>query len=299
MTKGQKIALAVILSAPVIIGGILIALTSDSTVSGFSAISSKKIGQVEINDEIYSSDEYIRQLRELREDNSIAGVLLRIDSPGGAVAPSQEIYEEVMRFREDKKPLVVSVGNMAASGGYYIASPAGRIFASPGSVTGSIGVIMSFTHYYKLLSKIGVDIEVMKAGELKDVGNPNRAMTPREKIYMQSMLDDIHMQFIEDVSRARKIAIDSLIPIADGRIFTGRQAISARLIDTLGSYEDALSYIKDITGVSRKSAVVEKKKPEGFLKRLLYEEVFDKIPFLKRAASPAGSYFLYDIPSIN
>jgi protease-4 len=210
------------------------------------------------------------------------------------VAPSQEIFEEVMKFRDINKPLVVSMGNLAASGGYYIASPAYKIFANPGSVTGSIGVIMSFTHYYKLLSKIGVDIEVLKAGELKDVGNPNRAMTLKEKAYMQSMLDDIHMQFIEDVSRARDIDVDSLIPIADGRVFTGRQAVDAGLIDTLGSYEDAVEYIKTFLHVPQKSTLVEKKRPEGFIKRLLTEELFDRIPFLKKASSPPGSYFLYD-----
>jgi len=137
---------------------------------------------------------------------------------------------------------------------------------------------------------------VLKAGELKDVGNPNRAMTPKEKRYMQSMLDDVHMQFIEDVARARTIDIDSLIPIADGRIFTGRQAIDAGLVDTLGGYEDAVAYIKELLGVPQKSELVEKKRPESFLKRLLTEELFDKIPFLKRASSPAGSYFLYDTP---
>lgn len=294
MTKGQKIAVAVILSAPIVIGALLTAMT-DATSSKFSPLSSKKIGLVEISDVIYSSDEYVRELRALREDESIAGVILRVDSPGGAVAPSQEIYEEVMKFRDINKPLVVSMGNLAASGGYYISSPAYKIFANPGSVTGSIGVIMSFTHYYKLLSKIGVDIEVLKAGELKDVGNPNRAMTPKEKAYMQTMLDDIHMQFIEDVSRARNIDADSLIPIADGRVFTGRQAIDAGLIDTLGSYEDAVEYIKDFLHIPQKSTLVEKKKPEGLLKRLLTEELFDRIPFLKRASSPAGSYFLYDM----
>ena len=110
------------------------------------------------------------QLRDLREDDAVSGVLLRIDSPGGAVAPSQEIFEEVMKFREINKPLVVRWVDLAASGGYYIASPAFKIFANPGTITGSIGAIMSFPHYYKLLSKIGVDMEVIKAGELKDGG---------------------------------------------------------------------------------------------------------------------------------
>ncbi len=294
MTKGQKLSIAAILCAPIILGALLSALSSRQAASAFSPLQSKKIGLVEVADIIYSSDEYVRQLRALREDDGIAGVLLRVDSPGGAVAPSQEIYEEVMKFRESNKPVVVSMGNLAASGGYYISSPAFKIFANPGSVTGSIGVIMSFPHYYKLLSKIGVDIEVLKAGEFKDVGNPNRTMTPKEKSYLQNMLDDIHEQFIEDVCRARDIDVDSLVPIADGRIFTGRQAIDVGLIDTLGSYEDAVSYIKDYLKVPQKSTLVQKKPPQSWLKRLLYEEVFDKIPLLKRFSSPSGTYFLFD-----
>ncbi|HEX7510821.1 MAG TPA: signal peptide peptidase SppA [Chitinivibrionales bacterium] len=295
MTKGQKLTIGGILILPILIGVVVSALTSETGSLKLSGLSTKRIGLAQISDVIYSSEEYVRQLRDLREDADICGVILRIDSPGGAVAPSQEIYEEVMRFREANKPVVVSMGNLAASGGYYIASPAFKIFANPGTITGSIGVIMSFTHYYKLLDKIGVDFQVLKAGELKDVGNPNRAMTLREKQYMQTMLDDVHMQFIEDVGRARGISMDSLIPIADGRIFTGRQAVEARLVDTLGGFEDAVAYIKNHCNVPEKSTLVEKKRPEGFLKRLLTEELFNKIPLLKGLTSPGGSYFLFDM----
>jgi protease IV len=294
MTKGQKCIIAAIIATPIILGIIVMTIGSSSSGSKFSSLGSKKIGLVEIADVIYSSEEYVRELREMREDDAIAGVILRIDSPGGAVAPSQEIFKEIMKFREINKPVVASMGNVAASGGYYIACPASKIFANPGSMTGSIGVIMSFPHYYKLLSKIGVDMEVLKSGELKDIGSPTRDMTPRERAFMQTMLDDVHMQFIDDVSRARNIIRDSLVPIADGRIFTGRQAIRVKLVDTLGSYEDALAYLKEHLGISDKSQVVEKKPKEGFIKRLLAEELFDKIPLLKRAASSGGSYFLYD-----
>jgi protease IV len=294
MTKGQKIAIATILAAPIIIGLLILGMGSSSPTSKFSPLATKKIGLVEISDVIYSSEDYVRQLRDLRENDAIAGVILRVDSPGGAVAPSQEIFKEVMKFRLVNKPVVVSMGNLAASGGYYVSCPAYKIFANPGSVTGSIGVILSFPHYYKLLGKIGVDMEVLKSGELKDVGSPTREMTPRERAFLKSIIDDIHMQFIEDVSMARNIARDSLIPIADGRIFTGRQALRARLVDTLGSYEDAIAFLKEHVGISDKSSLVEKKPKEGFLRRLISEELFDKIPLLKRAISPAGSYFLYD-----
>jgi protease IV len=296
MKNSRKFAIAAILAAPIVLGIVMLAFNISSPISKFPSLSSKKIGLVEIKDVIYSSDEYVRELRSLRENDAIAGVILRVDSPGGAVAPSQEIFKEVMRFRLANKPLVVSMGNLAASGGYYVACPAFKIFANPGSETGSIGVILSFPHYYKLLSKIGVDIEVLKSGELKDIGNPNREMTPREKVFLQAMLDDIHMQFIEDVSKSRNISKDSLIPIADGRIFTGRQALRARLVDTLGGYEDAVAYLKEYLGIPEKSPMVEKKPKEGFLKRFLYEEVFDKFPLLRQAANPGGPFFLFDLP---
>ena len=298
MTKKQKIAIGAILATPIVLGIVLMSVNNESTSLKFSTFSSHKVGLVQISDVIYSSEDYVKQLRDLREDDAVAGVILRIDSPGGAVAPSQEIFEEVMKFRDVNKPLVVSMGNLAASGGYYIASPAFKIFANPGSVTGSIGAIMSFPHYYKLLDKIGVDVEVIKAGELKDVGSPHRELTPRERAYLQALIHDIHLQFIEDVSRARSIKIDSLLPIADGRIFTGRQAIGARLVDTLGSYEDALAYLKGYCGLSDKTAVIEKKRNESFLKKMLFDELFNKFPLLKKAASAAtsaGPYFLFDM----
>jgi protease-4 len=302
VTKRQKIAIGAVLAAPIVLGIVLMSVNSGPGASKFSSFSSHKVGLVQVSDVIYSSEDYVKQLRDLREDDAVAGVILRVDSPGGAVAPSQEVFEEVMKFRDIKKPLVVSMGNLAASGGYYISSPAFKIFANPGSVTGSIGAIMSFPHYYKLLNKIGVDVEVIKAGELKDVGSPHRESTPREKAYLQTMLNDIHNQFIEDVSRARSIDIDSLRPIADGRIFTGRQALLAGLVDTLGSYEDALSYLKEYLGLPDKTGVIEKKKPESFLKRMLYDELFNKFPLLKRAsaisasiAPSVGPYFLFDM----
>jgi len=295
VTKRQKITIGAILGAPVVLGIILMTFNVLLPSSGMSMLSQKKIGLIKVTDVIYSSEDYVRQLREMREDNSIAGVLLRIDSPGGAVAPSQEIFSEVMKYRDYNKPLVVSMGNLAASGGYYIASPALRIFANPGTVTGSIGVIMSFPKYYKLLNKLGVDMEVIKSGAFKDIGSSNREMKPEERKFLQAMLDDIHLQFIEDVSKARSMDIDSLIPIADGRIFTGRQALKVGLVDTLGGYEDALAYIKAYTGVASNSDVIEEKAKKSFLKQLLTEELFDKFPLLQKATSPAGSYYLCDI----
>jgi protease IV len=291
MTNKQKITVAAICCAPVLLGIALLLSNSSESLSPLSF--SKKIGLVQINDVILASEPSIKQLRQFREDDAIAGVVLRIDSPGGASAPSQEIFKEVLKYRDVNKPLVVSVGNMAASGGYYIACPAMRIFANPSSITGSIGAIVEFPQYYKLLDKIGVSLKVIKAGSYKDMGSPQREMTQQDRALMQSIVDDIHEQFIRDVCKARSIKEDSLRPIADGRIMTGAQALKVRLIDTLGSYEDALAYLKTCCGVPAKTAVVEKKRRESFLRSLIFGELAERFPFLKNAYTPAGSYFLF------
>jgi protease-4 len=287
MTNKQKITIAAACCVPVLLGiWLLLSNSSESLLT-------KKIGLVEVTGVILASEPSIKQLRQFREDNAIAGVILRIDSPGGASAPSQEIFKEVIKFRDVNKPLVVSVGNMAASGGYYIASPAMKIFANPSSITGSIGAIVEFPQYYKLLDKIGVSLKVIKAGNFKDVGSPQREMTQQERQLMQSIVDDIHEQFIKDVCKARSLKEDSLLPIADGRILTGEQALKAKLIDTLGSYEDALAYLKTYCGVPLKTAVVEKKRREPFLRTLIFGELAEHFPFLKNTYAPAGSYFLF------
>jgi protease IV len=291
MTNRQKITIVCILALPIIIGMLLVIGRANS--SSLSPKVFKKIGLVQINDIILVSEPYVKQLRALREDNAIAGVLLRIDSPGGAVAPAQEIFSEAMKFRGNK-PLVASFGNVAASGGYYIASPALKIFANPGTITASIGVIFRFPQYFKLMDKLGISMQVLKSGGVKDMGSPQREMTPQEKKLFQDMLDNIHDQFIKDVSRARGMNIDSLRPIADGRIMTGQQALGAHLVDTLGSFEDAADYLKNYLGLSPSTGVIEKKQHESFWKSLVFGELAEKFPFLKSSFCPAGSYFLYD-----
>jgi protease IV len=291
MTNRQKITTVCIVALPIIIGMLLVIGRSGS--STLSPKVFKKIGLVQVNDVILASEPYVKQLRELREDDAIAGVLLRIDSPGGAVAPSQEIYHEVLKFR-GVKPLIASFGNVAASGGYYIASPALRIFANPGSITASIGVIFRFPQYFKLMDKLGISMQVLKSGDVKDMGSPQREMTQQEKQLFQKMLDNIHNQFIDDVHRARGMNIDSLRLIADGRIMTGQQALGAHLVDTLGGFEDAADYLKNYLGLSPGTGIIEKKQHEPFWKSLVFGELAEKFPFLKSSFCPAGSYFLYE-----
>jgi protease-4 len=291
MTKRQIVILFLIIAAPVIVGSILFGPSRDGGTFSLTG-QGKKIGLVKIVDVIYSAENYVTQLESLRKDDGVSGILLRIDSPGGAVAPSQEIYAEVMRCRAGNKPVVVSMGNVAASGGYYIACPATKIFANPGTITGSIGVIFQFPHYYKLLEKIGVSMTTIKAGAFKDLGNPNRDLSEREEQILQMLINDTHEQFIADIRNARPIDSLFLRRIADGRIFTGRQARENGLIDTLGSYSDALAYLKQKCNLPEKTKTIEKKRHSDFIGELLSESTAHFFPSITKSFIPAGAYFL-------
>lgn len=221
-----------------------------------------EIGVVRISGVILSSREMIHQLRQLEDDPSIKAIILRINSPGGAVVPSQDVYEEVEKARKKGKPVIASIGTVGASGAYYIASACDKIMASPGSLTGSIGVIMELAEFQELMKKIGIQSEVMKSGALKDSGSPFRPMTQVEKDYLQGILDEMHGRFIQDVSRGRHIPVDVLTPLADGRVFTGETGVKNHLVDLLGDYQDAvdlaskMAHIKGhpvIKGFSKKS----------------------------------------------
>ncbi len=226
------------------------------------------------------------------DDNLVAGVLLRIDSPGGATAPSQEIYQAVARFRKCGKPLVASMGNVAASGGYYVACAAQRIFADAGTLTGSIGVIMTVPLYKDLAKKIGIEMRTFKSGDFKDLANPYRPMSDPERRMIQELLDDTHLQFVDDVATARDLPLDSLLPLADGRIFTGRQALLKKLVDTLGTREDALSYLRSITGVGQNARVIDGKETSEKVREWFVREMVRFAPQLYQFISPWGMHCL-------
>jgi len=288
----QKLLIAVILLLPIILGAILNSLDKSAEAGGFSAAAMKKIGLVRIEGVIAQSDEIIRQLRSFRMDNSIAGVILRVDSPGGAVAPSQEIYNEVMNYQLQKKPCIVSMGTVAASGGYYVSSPSQKIFADAGTLTGSIGVIMSLPMFSELGKKVGVEMRTFKAGKFKDITSPYRTITSPEQAVLQNMLDDTHDQFIGDVAKARKLPFDTIKAVADGRIFTGRQALGVHLVDTIGGYQEALSYTKRISGLSEKAKVVERIEKASLLREWLVEEMVKSLPGLYILTSKPGPQFM-------
>ena len=244
------------------------------------------VGVIEIVGPIAASDDILDQLRQFREDESIQAIVLRIDSPGGAVGPSQEIYREVRKTIEEKK-VVASMGSMAASGGYYIASAADKILANAGTITGSIGVILGYTNFKDLLSKIGLTPVVIKSGKFKDAGSPLREMTPEEQALLQDFSDAIHRQFIRDVAAGRKLEIKAVEAVADGRIMTGEKALELNLVDQLGNLEDAVAVAADLAGVEGKAVKVyplEKRlsifkyltgsSPREMLNQIMHSEIF-------------------------
>ncbi len=230
----------------------------------------QKIAVVEVKGVINESDEIVEKLKKYGKDSSIKGILVRINSPGGGVAPSQEIYSEILRIRKETgKKVVASMASLGASGGYYIAVAANRIIANPGTITGSIGVIMPISNVEELLKKIGLKTDVVKSGEFKDSGSPNRQMTEEERKIFQASADDIHDQFMDAVSKGRKMKMERVRELADGRIYTGRQAYKVGLIDKLGGFEDAVDLLVEISGIKGEPKIVREKKEKGLLYRMI------------------------------
>jgi protease-4 len=192
-----------------------------------------KVAVVEIEGIIVDGAAAVRELREHADNPSIKAVVLRINSPGGVVAPTQEIFAAIQRARKAGKPVVASLGAVAASGGYYVAVAADRIYANPGTLTGSIGVVMQLANLEGLLKKVGVDYVVVKAGAYKDVGNFARTMSPEERKMLQALLDDVYSQFVEAVSEGRGLEKKDVLAFAEGRIYSGQQALALKMVDEL------------------------------------------------------------------
>lgn len=269
MTK-RPFLMASVTIAAIFLFFLLVVFTS-GMLSGRSVVMSvgEKIGVLEVYGTISDAQNLIEQIDDFRTNSSVKAVVLRVDSPGGGVAPSQEIYAELKRLAEEK-PLVVSMGAVAASGGYYLAIAGERLFANPGSITGSIGVIMSFPDYRGLMGKIGVRTEVVKSGQFKDIGSSSREFTTADRELLQVMIDDVHSQFVQAISAGRDIPVDRLRPYVDGRIFTGRQALAAGLIDELGTFNDAIDYASRVSGVGADPDLLyPEPESKDFIERLL------------------------------
>ncbi|MEW6333992.1 MAG: signal peptide peptidase SppA [Thermodesulfobacteriota bacterium] len=229
-----------------------------------------KVGVVRIEGVIVDSADIIDQIDEFADDEGIRAVVLRINSPGGGVAPSQEIYQSVRELRKKKK-VVASMGAVAASGGYLIATGADRIVANPGSITGSISAVMHFADVQELMKKVGVRSSVVKSGKFKDIGSPVRDMTAEERQLIQGIVDDIYDQFTKTVAENRNVPLGTLLGLADGRIFSGRQALAAQLVDEMGGLQDAVSLAGRLAGMEGKPAVVYATKKKTSLWKYLLE----------------------------
>ena len=251
-----------------IIGALAIVSKIGRVLFGDIASINGNIGHVKIEGKIVDSSDSLNALKSFREKDSIKAVLVRIDSPGGAIAPSQEIFFAIQETAK-KKPVVVSMGSVAASGGYYIASGASKIVANPGTVTGSIGVIMQHFVFDKIARKYLIDWEILKAGAVKDMGSNFRQLTVKERELMQAILDDMHEQFINHIAEGRHLPREEVTVLATGEIFTGRKALELKLVDELGSQEKALELAAKLGGVKDEPKLAPYVKEQSFTDQLL------------------------------
>jgi len=248
------------------------------------------IGVIQLKGVIVTSEDVIKQLTAFREDPAVKAIIIRIDSPGGAVGASQEIFEEIKRTAREK-PVVASMASVAASGGYYAALGANQVFANPGTLTGSIGVILEFANIKQILDKIGYKAEVIKSGKNKDIGSFYRDMTPEERALLQSLIDNVHKQFIQAVSDRRGLPIETVIPIADGRIFTGQQALEQKLIDSLGNFTDAARQAAKLAGLPQdKLHLIYPRENDFSILKILAGDNAQSLIALPWAAAPAIMY---------
>ena len=232
------------------LGGVSLLISSLISNGSKTDIFSTKegVGIVELKGLIVSSEHILKHLTEFRYNPDVKSIVLRIESPGGSVGASQEIYKEVLRTNE-VKPVIASMGSMGASGGYYAALGAEKIIANPGTMTGSIGVIVKFPNLEGLFEKIGYKSEVIKSGPLKDIGASDRPLSEEEREIMQDLIDNVYGQFVRDTAAARDMEKEAIEELADGRVYTGEQALEAGLIDSLGNFTDAIIIAADMGGL--------------------------------------------------
>jgi protease-4 len=228
--------------------------------AGGSALFGQRVAIVELEGIITDVDDIVRDLKSHRENPAVRAVVIRINSPGGVVGPTQELHDAILRVRQAGKPVVASLGAVAASGGYYTAVACDQIYANPGTLTGSIGVIMQLANVEQLMKKVGVDYVVVKAGAYKDIGNVGRPMTSEERRVLQSLLDDIHAQFIGAVAAGRKLDREQVARFADGRVFSGTQAKELKMVDALGGLEDAVLAAGKLAGLPSPPSVIQPKR---------------------------------------
>lgn len=256
----------------------------------------EKVAVIEVKGVIANVRETIENLAEFSRDESVKAVVLRIESPGGGVSSSQELYKEIGRTAK-QKPVVASMGSVAASGGYYIAAAAQKIYANPGTITGSIGVILQFTNFEELFRKIGFRMEIVKSGVYKDVGNPSREMTPEERAYLQEMIDNVHQQFVRDVAQGRRMQVEKVQEVADGRIFTGEQAKELGLVDELGNLKDAIDAAAKMAAIEGEPKVIYPEEEKRSVLDYLLDQVRESL--VSHLQEYVGLILLYPVPTLS
>ena len=262
-------AVIVVVSLMTVAGLVLAAMTAAGAGTGLGL--GGRVALLEVEGVIADDEQFLEDVRNLRRDGSIRAWVVSINSPGGVVAPSQSIYQTLRRIRtEDGQPVIAAIGAVGASGGYYVALGADSILALPGSITGSIGVLMEYPNVSDLMEKVGVRMEVVMAGEQKDLGSPFREMGPEDRAILNALVEDVHSQFIEAVAEARGMPVDEVVPLADGRVLSGRQAAAAGLIDRMGNRDEAVALAGTMAGLGSRPRVARPpSEQEGWLLDLL------------------------------
>ncbi len=270
------VAALLLVAVPVGLVGLVVLTGSQPGFAGVGSFGAA-LGYLEIEGTITNSRPFIRQLKSMEKNPRVKGILIRVDSPGGVVTPSHEIYTEIRRVRDSGLPVVVSMGTVAASGGYYVSCPADVIVANPATLTGSIGVIMELPVLKGLMDKLGLKVEVVKSDIHKDMGSPFRDMTAGDRRLLQNVVTDVHDQFVSVVCTEREIPESEVRALADGRIFTGRQALELGLVDTLGTFEDAKRIAADLAGIKGEPRLIRPRRRFRFWIARLFEGVARRV----------------------
>jgi len=267
---------------------------SEQKTSSFSSFGDK-IAVVDLEGVIISPKDLVEQLRKYGDDSSIKAIIIHVNSPGGGAAASEEIYREVLRIRDvKKKRIVASIETVGASGAYYVSSATNKIFADDASIVGSIGVIAEWYNYEELMKWAKLKAIVLKAGEFKDTGSPVREMTPAERAYMQGLIDNMHSQFIDSVAKGRRMKVEDIKPLADGKVWTGEQALPLKLIDQVGDFRAAVEDTAKSVGIKGEPTIVRPEKDRKSLLDLLFGDASEYLPdAAKLMQTNAQFYYLW------
>ena len=262
--------------------------SEEESFSGFGP----KIAGVELDGVLLSPKQVVKQLKDFADDDSVKAIVIHVNSPGGGVAASEEIYREVKRIRDEKKKrIVASIETVGASGAYYVASATNKIYADKGSIVGSIGVIAEWVNYGELLKWAKLEPITMKAGEFKDTGSPTREMTPAEKQYFQGMLDNMHAQFIQAVADGRHEKVEEIRPLADGKVWTGEEALPLKLIDQIADFEGAVKDTARAVNISGEPSLVYPQKEKRSVLDMMFGDVSDYLPTREKMLEQEVSFF--------